>query len=149
MRLSPAAELAVRGVLVLAERHGNGPTTLSSVCSSDSLPKQYLTKIFSSLAKADIVIPIRGKNGGYVLARAPKDITLLQVIEAVEGPLALNYCQHTPPKCNESECLVRPVWTDLQRIVTHRLAGVRLSDCVNGNGNADDPGNTQGAVGEA
>lgn len=121
---------------MLAERHGSGPTTLAKVCEGGKLPKQYLTKIFASLARVDIVTPIRGKNGGYVLARSPGDISLLDVIEAVEGPMALNCCQHDPPKCDLYDCPVRPVWTDLQRVVTSRLGGVHLSDCVNGNGQA-------------
>lgn len=130
MKISPAAELAVRGVLVLAEQYGRGPVTLATVCEGRELPKQYLTKIFASLAKADIVTPIRGKRGGYVLSRDPGEITLLNVLEAVEGPLALNYCQHSPAKCDNVECQVRPVWADLQRIFRDRLAAVKLSDCL-------------------
>ena len=132
MKLSQAAELAIRGVLVLAERHGQGPITLAAVCLSESLPKQYLTKIFSSLARADIVSPIRGKNGGYVLARDPGRISVLEVIEAVEGPLALNHCQHTPSKCPRNTCPLRPMWTGLQQLVSQQLGKVKLSQCING-----------------
>ena len=87
MKISPAAEFAVRGVLVLAEQYGQGPVTLNAVCDERHLPKQYLSKLFASLAKADLVTPIRGKRGGYVLTRDPKGITLLEVIEAIEGAL--------------------------------------------------------------
>ena len=130
MKISPAAELAVRGVLVLARQFGKGPVALSTVCADGELPRQYLMKIFASLAKAGIVTPLRGKHGGYVLARQPSQITLLEVIEAVEGPICLNYCQHSPPKCDRVTCKVRPVWTELQRIVRNKLASVRLSDCI-------------------
>lgn len=130
MKISPAAELAVRGVLALAEQYRQGPVTLSSVCTDRQLPKQYLTKIFSSLARAGIVTPIRGKHGGYVLAHEPSEITLLEVIEAVEGPLALNYCQRSPSKCDRLDCVVRPIWTELQDTVRSRLGAVRLSDCL-------------------
>jgi Rrf2 family cysteine metabolism transcriptional repressor len=130
MKISPAAELAVRGTLVLARQFGQGPVALSSVCADGELPRQYLMKIFASLAKAGIVTPLRGKHGGYVLARQPDLVTLLEVIEAVEGPLCLNYCQHSPPKCDRVTCKVRPVWTELQQIVREKLSSVRLSDCV-------------------
>lgn len=130
MKLSPAAELAVRGALVLTEHFGQGPVTLSSICAGRQLPKQYLTKLFASLTRADIVTPIRGKHGGYVLAREPGQITLLQIIEAVEGPMALNYCQYDPPKCDRVECLIRPIWTELQQTVCKRLASVTLADCL-------------------
>jgi len=130
MRLSPAAELAVRGIVVLADHYGEGPTTLKTICGVRDLPKQYLVKLFSLLAKADIVTAIRGKHGGYELSRAPKEITLLEVIEAVEGPIALNFCQHNPPKCDREDCPLRAVWTELQRTVRQRLGAVRLSQCL-------------------
>ena len=132
MKLSPAAELAIRGVLVLAEQHGAGPVTLETVCSRRKLPRQYLVKIFASLAKSDIVAPIRGKRGGYRLARRPEQITLLQIIEAVEGPIFLNYCQHSPPKCDEIDCAMRPVWTELQKVVREKLGALTLVDCLCG-----------------
>ena len=130
MRLSPAAELAVRGVLILAEHYGHGPVTLAKICERRQLPKQYLTKIFASLAKVGLITPIRGKKGGYQLGRDPRDITVLQVIEAVEGPIALNYCQHSPPKCNEPNCPLRAVWSELQAIVRAKLGAVTLAQCV-------------------
>ena len=130
MRLSPAAELAVRGMLVLAEHHGHGPVTLSAIRARRDLPKQYLAKIFASLARADLLTPVRGKHGGYVLARELGRITILDIIEAVEGPIALNYCQHDPPKCDETHCPLRRMWTDLQKTVRKKLGSVTLKDCV-------------------
>lgn len=120
----------------MANHHGDGPTTLKAICAARDLPKQYLVKLFSSLAKADIVTAIRGKRGGYVLSREPKQITVLEVIEAVEGPIALNYCQHTPPKCEEDHCKLRPVWTELQGIFRGKLSAVTIGDCVKSRGRA-------------
>ena len=103
MKLSPAAEFAVRGALVLAENYGGSPTTLDAICEARGLSKQYLVKIFSSLTRAGLVTPVRGKKGGYLLARDPADICLLQIIEAAEGPIAVNFSQHDPPRCGGSE----------------------------------------------
>lgn len=136
MRLSPAAELAVRGVLVLAEHHGEGPVSLKTICTTRSLPKQYLVKLFALLAKADIVTPVRGKGGGFIMARDPKGITLLEVIEAVEGPIALNFCQHSPPKCEAGACSIRKVWSELQDIFKKKLDAVTVAQCLSGNGSA-------------
>lgn len=130
MRLSPAAELAIRGTCVLAQRYGEGPVTLQTVAETRSLSRQYLAKLFLQLAKADLVTAIRGKNGGYVLARDPSQITLLEIIEAVEGPLAMNFCQHDPPKCEEYDCPLRPVWTEIQEFVRDRLGRVTLDQAV-------------------
>jgi len=138
MNISPAAEFAVRGALVLAENYGNGPTTLDSVCAVRDLSKQYLVKIFASLAKAGLVTPIRGKKGGYLLSREPDEISILELIEAVEGPIAINFCQHNPPRCGHSDCPLRPKWSEIQQFVCVTLGDVTLGDCLNGNGKITD-----------
>jgi len=132
MKLSPAAELAIRGMIVLADRYGQGPVTLNAICEVRSLPKQYLVKLFSSLAKADLVTPIRGKRGGYMMSRPPSEVTLLEVIEAVEGPIVLNLCLHVPPKCDRTDCVLRRMWAEMQEDIRTRLAGVSLSSCLDG-----------------
>lgn len=128
MKLSPAAELAIRGVMVLADLHGQGPVTLATICAKRDLSREYLAKIFGLLARADIITPIRGKHGGYVLSREPDSITILDVIEAVEGPLALNLCQHNPPKCDQVDCPLRCVWGDLQKTIRDKLGSISLKD---------------------
>ena len=130
MKLSIAAEYAVRGILVLTEEHGRGPVTLEAVCKRRKLPKQYLTKLFAHLAKAGLIHPVRGKGGGYTLTRSPEQINLLQVIEAVEGPIILNLCQHTPSRCLQDLCKIRPMWTDLQKTVRQKLAALSLAQCM-------------------
>ena len=130
MKLSPAAELAVRGALVLADRYGKGLTPLEAVCLERQLPRDYLAKIFASLARARLVRPVRGKRGGYELARDPARISLLEVIEAVEGPLALNLCQQDPPACDRIDCGVRSVWSELQDLIRRKLGSTSLTDCL-------------------
>lgn len=131
MKISPAAEFAIRGSLVLAARFGQGPVTLDAICAARGLSKQYLTKIFASLAKAQIITPVRGKHGGFVLSRPPSDITLLQVVEAVEGPIALNFCMQNPPQCEAIlGCNVHPVWSEIQAMIREKLAHVTLDTCI-------------------
>lgn len=131
MKLSPAAELAIRGSLVLAQQYGKGPVTLAEICELRDLSREYLAKVFGLLARMDIVTPIRGKKGGYVLARDPKDISLLDIITAVEGPQYLNLCQYDPPKCeNVDTCKVHLVWTELQEIFEKRLRSKSLAECI-------------------
>jgi len=131
MRLSPAAEFGIRGVAVLAEEYGRGPIPLEAICQRrQGLSREYLVKIFGSLVKAGIVRTVRGKKGGFLLAREPGDITLLEVIEAIEGRIALNYCQHEPPRCDEVDCPLRKMWTELQHIVRDKLGSVTLATCT-------------------
>ena len=128
MKLSMAAELGIRGILTLAEEHGGGPVPLEEICRRRDLPKEYVAKIFTSLTRAGLVDAVRGKGGGHFLARPPEEITLLEVIEAIEGPLATNLCQHTPSRCKEVDCPVRPVWSEIQEQVRTLLGSKHLSD---------------------
>ena len=130
MRLSPAAEFAIRGMLVVAERDGQGPVNLATICQERSLSKQYLAKIFGQLARANLITPIRGKHGGYELARGLDQISILNIIEAVEGPVALNLCQQQPPKCDELDCGLRSDWGDLQQTIRQKLGAISLRDCL-------------------
>lgn len=114
----------------MAERSGQGPVTLEAICSQRAISRQYLAKIFSALGKAGLVRAVRGKLGGYVLARAPENVTLLEVIEAVEGPITLNLCQHDPPKCDRIGCALRPVWGAIQEDIRSRLGALSLAECL-------------------
>lgn len=132
MKLSPAAELAIRGSIVLASHCGEGPITLATICEDDPrLSREYLARVFGQMARAGIVRPIRGKNGGYVLNREPDKVTILNIIEAVEGPQCLNICQHEPPLCDRAEtCRVQKMWAELQKIFKEKLSAVSLADCL-------------------
>ena len=77
MNVSPAAELGIRGIRLLAEKADEHPVPLDVICTDGDLPKQYLVKIFAMLAKADLVRPVRGKRGGYLLGRPAGEMTLL------------------------------------------------------------------------
>lgn len=129
MKLSPAAEFAVRGMIVLAQNHGNGPMNLATICAKRGLSKEYLAKLFALLARANLLTAIRGKHGGYVLSRSPEQINVLEIIEAIEGPISLNFCQHDPPKCDQYDCPLRPVWTDLQQTFRRKLETISLQTC--------------------
>jgi len=138
MKLSTAASLGIQGVLVLAGRHGAGTITLDEICRAGELPRDYMARVFSRLARAGLVVAVRGKNGGYRLGRDPESISLLEVIEAIDGRLALNLCQHDPPQCEQVGCPVRPVWSRIQQRVSDVLASksIRALAC----GSAEAPG---------
>ncbi|MHC4716370.1 MAG: RrF2 family transcriptional regulator, partial [Planctomycetota bacterium] len=118
MKLSTASGLGVQGILVLAERYGQGTVTLEEICRARDLPRDYMARIFSLLSRAELIVAVRGKHGGYRLGRSPEAITLLEVIEAIDGPLAMNLCQHDPPLCEEVGCPVRSVWSGIQKKVS-------------------------------
>jgi Rrf2 family protein len=130
MKLSLAAELAIRGACVLAEGFGPDPIKMDDICAARDLPREYLAKIFGTLARAEIITPTRGKRGGYRLARDPSEITILNIIEAVEGAMSVNFCQHDPPQCDLVECPLRSVWGEIQQFMREKLSAVSLADYV-------------------
>lgn len=131
LRLSPAAELGVRACLVLTENYGQGPVTLANIGEVSELSGEYLAKVLSMLTRANLVKSVRGKHGGYLLGRPPEDVNLLQVIEAIEGPSALNICQMDPPQCeNVDGCKVQKIWHELQDTFDQKLSSMTLDKCV-------------------
>ncbi|MBI5562063.1 MAG: Rrf2 family transcriptional regulator [Deltaproteobacteria bacterium] len=116
-RLSRAAEYAVRGLLHLAMMDGaSAPADIETIAKAQDAPKAYLSKLFQQLAKKGFVRSVRGPVGGFVLARRPADITLLEVIEAMEGQMFLNSCLIHEGCCPRgAACPVHEVWGDAQK----------------------------------
>ena len=131
MHISTAGELGIRGMVYLARHCGNGPVPMAKICEEQELPRQYMLKIFAALSRAGFVRTCRGKGGGFALAKPPVEISILEIMEAVEGPLALNFCQSEPSQCPRGDdCPVRPLWDELQEITFRKLGAFRL-DRVN------------------
>ena len=132
MRISTAADLGIRGMAFLAQNYRNGPVPMATICQEQGLPRQYTHKVFAALGRAGLVHTKRGKGGGFVLARPPADISILNIIEAIEGQLVLNSCQSNPPRCrwNSDDCPIRPLWHELQGITSRKLAEFRLDRAV-------------------
>ena len=113
-----AEQACLYNVTSLAEETGLGQATVSK-----------LTKL---LSKADILTSCRGVNGGYALARPPEEISIIQIIEAIEGPVAITQC-HTlsGEDCSvERLCGLKPAWEKINLAVRSSLTGVRLSDLI-------------------
>ena len=89
MQFTKAEEYGVHGVIYLAEKDRSVVTPLSEISDAQGIPEKFLAKIFQSLSKAGIVRSHRGVRGGFTLARDPKDITVKQVLETIQGPYHL------------------------------------------------------------
>ncbi len=112
MEITQQADYAVRAVLELA-LHAEDEECLASgeIARQQSIPAPFLAKIVARLAAAGIVATQRGVNGGIRLTRPANEITLLDVVEAIDGPLTLNRCGHRPDECPRSgSCAVHPAW---------------------------------------
>ncbi len=115
MRLTRAGEYAVRCALYLAMQPGDGDISRRQVSEAMQVPLHFLGKIAQQLAHAGIIQITKGAKGGYRLAKPAKEISLLQIVEAVEGPLGLNLCLIRHDSCDRTSfCPVHEVWQEAQ-----------------------------------
>jgi Rrf2 family protein len=130
MQITRQADYAVRAVLHLA-RNGDQRTATSAIAEEQRIPPSFLAKIVSQLSIAGLLHTSRGARGGVTLARNPKDITLLEVIEAIDGPIQLNECVGENGSCSfDDECPLRPVWCEAQEDLITRLKSANFADMV-------------------
>lgn len=130
MQITRQADYAVRAVLHLA-RNGEQRTATSSIAEEQRIPPSFLAKIISQLSIAGLLHTSRGARGGVTLARNPHEITLLEVIEAIDGPIQLNECVGDTGSCSFDEnCPLRPVWCEAQEDLVRRLKGTNFADMV-------------------
>jgi len=131
MQLSRAGEYAVRAMLHLAAMENKGVSQIPAISKIWDVPESFLRKILNSLVKAQLVVSMRGAGGGFRLARAASDITLLDIFEAIEGKVYLNQCLVGPGSCqNRAWCPVHDVWREAQRSFTGVLSRKSLADMV-------------------
>lgn len=121
MQITRQADYAVRAVLHLA-RNSDIRTSTSIIAEEQKIPPSFLAKIISQLSIAGLLHTSRGARGGVTLAREAKDITLLEVVEAIDGPIQLNECVGNAGACSfESNCPLQSVWCDAQDELVQRL----------------------------
>lgn len=129
MDLTRKGEYAIRGIVHLATQPEDQVCLLSDIASAVDVPQTFLAKIFQQFSKIGLVRSYRGTGGGFVLGRPPEKITLLEVVEAVEGPIVPNRCVAGAGECNRTNtCNVHPVWVNVQEQVRDILAKVTLKD---------------------
>lgn len=135
MKLSQKSEYALRALLVFAReyRDDDSVVTIQEVSKRQNIPRRFLGQILNDLRTAGIVESRRGMSGGYRLRRAPRRITLAEIIRLVEGPLAPVGCvsEKFYEKCScpdESRCPIRSVMKDVRDAVVGVLDGMTLAD---------------------
>ncbi len=128
LKLSTKGRYGLRAMIDLAADHGAGPVLVRSVAESQGISSKYLHALLASLKSAGLVRSIRGSGGGYVLAREPEAITLLQILEALEGPLNVVDCVADTELCGRAACCAaRDVWVDVSRAIAEVLGGITLA----------------------
>ena len=131
MQITRQADYAVRAVLHLSRIGGNQRAATSAVAQEQKIPPSFLAKIISQLSIAGLLHTSRGARGGVTLAREPKEITLLEVVEAIDGPIQLNECVGENSSCAfDHDCPLRPVWCDAQDELVKRLKNTNFEQLM-------------------
>ena len=129
MELTRKGEYAIRGIVYLAAQPPDQVCLLSDIAAAVDVPQTFLAKIFQQFSKIGLVRSYRGTGGGFVLGRTPEKISLLEVVEAVEGSILPNRCVTSDDECDRSgSCKVHPVWVKVQEQVRDILAKVSLKE---------------------
>ena len=121
MYITRETDYGVRCVLYLA-RKAQDIATVNEIAKAMHIPKSFSAKILQRLVKAGIVISGRGIGGGFSLAKKPGNISILDVVKAIQGDSAINICAIDKKMCRLSNtCSVHPVWVELRGIIEKRL----------------------------
>lgn len=131
MQITRQADYAVRAVLYLAELGPGARAATAQIAEDQRIPVTFLAKIISQLAAAGILRATRGAKGGVTLARPPHEINLLEIVEAIDGPVMLNHCTTDPSACPlGDDCSVREVWCEAQADLVKRLTMTNFGQLV-------------------
>ena len=127
MLVTRETDYAVRTVLFLARNSGR-KISVTEISREMEIPKTFLAKLLQRLVKHHVLISSRGVSGGFQLAKKPSEITLLDVMEVMQGPAGINVCAIDSGRCSlSSTCTVHPVWVDIRKEVEKRLQKVTIA----------------------
>jgi Rrf2 family protein len=122
MQITRQADYAIRAVLYISKLGENQRAATSHIAQQQHIPPSFLAKIISQLSIAGLLQTSRGARGGVMLAKQPEEITLLDVVESIDGPIALNECVNEENGCSfGDDCPLRPIWCDAQEDLVNRL----------------------------
>lgn len=128
MQLTRAADYAVRVMVHLASLPPATRVSRSSLAVASEVPTHFLSKVLQVLARARLVVAHRGNGGGFALAVPAEHLSVLTVVEAVEGPIQLNVCVTNGSGCSRQEwCPAHLVWLDAQAALTQVLKNASIA----------------------
>ena len=131
MRLTTKGRFAVTAMIDLAQRQTNGPVTLAGISERQKISLSYLEQLFGKLRRHHIVASVRGPGGGYRLARGMNEVSVADIIAAVDEPLDATNCGGRENCQDEQRCMTHDLWTNLNKRMHEYLASVSLQDLVN------------------
>ncbi len=123
MQITRQADYAVRAMVYLAQLGPDQRAATGLIAQEKNIPPSFLAKIVSQLSVAGLLQTSRGARGGVSLAKPAETISLLDVVEAIDGPILLNDCVSETSTCtNDADCPLKIVWCDAQRMLVNQLS---------------------------
>lgn len=130
MRLTTKGRFAVTALLDIAIQHGSGPVSLADISERQRISLSYLEQLFSKLRQRNLVDSVRGPGGGYRLAKRPDEISVADIILAVDEPIDNTQCGGKENCLGDSKCMTHDLWIKLNEIIFDYLSHVTLKRLV-------------------
>jgi Rrf2 family iron-sulfur cluster assembly transcriptional regulator len=130
MRLTTKGRFAVTAMMDLALHHGSGPVTLAEISGRQKISLSYLEQLFGKLRRHQLVESVRGPGGGYVLAKEMGEVTVTDIILAVDEPIDATQCGGKENCHDDRKCLTHDLWANLNQRIFDYLGGVNLRQLV-------------------
>lgn len=129
MKVSTKGDYGVRALIELAHHYGQGPVQSAEIASRQEVPEPYLDQLLTGLKRAGFIRSVRGPQGGHALIRDPGEVTLTEVMAALEGSLAPISCVEDEQACTKSDgCVQRDVWEQVRNATKEILDSVTIAD---------------------
>jgi Rrf2 family iron-sulfur cluster assembly transcriptional regulator len=130
MRLTTKGRFAVTAMIDLAMRNGEGPVTLANISERQKISLSYLEQLFGKLRRQSLVSSVRGPGGGYNLAKPTEDVSVADIIRAVDEPIDATQCGGKENCKDEQKCITHDLWTELNKHIFDYLHSVTLAELV-------------------
>lgn len=135
MKISKRTDYGMRAVIYIARQPKERRNAIDVIARAECIPRDFLAKILKDLTRADILRSYQGVHGGYQLARSTNKISLLDIVEAMDGPLGLDLCVRDDDGCNKkhsSHGIICPFFTGMQRQVKGLFKGATIAKLIRG-----------------
>ena len=127
MKLSSRARYGMRAILELGIEYGKEPLQIKTIADREDISNKYLEQLIIPLKRAKLIQSVRGPKGGHLLAKPPREISIGEVVEVLEGGIDLSVCVGDADACGKSEeCLIRATWEEASRAMYRKLDSVSL-----------------------
>jgi len=131
MKISTKGRYGLRILIDLATHDPDKPRLVRDIAASQQISEKYISRLIIDLRRARLVRSVRGMKGGFFLARSPREITLLEILETMEGTLSVVDCVMQPEKCAQNgHCTARNIWKKLNDGIREQMRGITFEDIL-------------------